>query len=208
MNQYLLMIEANVASREEKDKRLNFWLALFLGIITCGLYSIYVLYCLIRRNEQHLDRSYKLFEDTRNLLKEGADAKGFPVKDEVVRIEIAIRDRIEKKEAVLWIVLTLFVPFAGLYVYYFLNKDLRLHEKQEKAFFDALNQAFGKLQKPLVVYEPKTPDRNFWLYLVLTLVTCGLFGLYWYYVLIEDGNRHFDEHARAEDVLLANLKGL
>jgi hypothetical protein len=202
------MIEANVASREEKDKRLNFWLALFLGILTCGLYSIYVLYCLIRRNEQHIDRSYHLVEDARNLLREEAEAKTLAIKDEIVRVEMAIREKIEKKEAVLWTVLSLFVPLAGLYVYYFLHKDLRTHETQEKAFFDSVSAIFGKLQKPLLVFEPTTPERNFWLYLVLTLVTCGLFGIYWWYVLIEDGNRHLDEHAKAEDVLLTNLKGL
>ena len=208
MNQYLLMVEANVASREEKDKRINFWLAFFLGIITCGLYNIYVLYCLIRRSEQHLERSHRLFEDTKNFLTEEAKAKGLSISDEIARIDMATREKIDKKDPVLWTILSFFVGLVVFYVYYFLHKDLRTHEMQEKAVFDALNSIFVKLDKPLIAYEPATPDRNFWLYVVLTLITCGLFGIYWWYTLIEDGNRHFDTHSRAEDVILANMKGL
>jgi hypothetical protein len=50
------------------------------------------------------------------------------------------------------------------------------------------------------------PERSFFIYLILTLLTCGLFLIYWYYVLIKDLNDHFGAQWQFEDQIAAQMK--
>ena len=52
------------------------------------------------------------------------------------------------------------------------------------------------------------PDRSFVLYLILTIITLGLFGIYWLYVLLKDPNEHFKHHILVEDQLFGQLESL
>lgn len=36
--------------------------------------------------------------------------------------------------------------------------------------------------------QPLKQDRNFWMYLLLSIVTCGIYGIYWWYVFVNDLN--------------------
>ena len=51
------------------------------------------------------------------------------------------------------------------------------------------------------------PEREFVTYAILTVVTCGIYGLYWTYAVIDDGNKHFDMQISWEDYILASLRG-
>ena len=50
------------------------------------------------------------------------------------------------------------------------------------------------------------PDRNTIMYFVLTVLTLGLFEIYWLYTLINDPNEHFREHRIIEAKILEALK--
>ncbi|MEM0450049.1 MAG: DUF4234 domain-containing protein [Nitrososphaerota archaeon] len=50
------------------------------------------------------------------------------------------------------------------------------------------------------------PNRSFVLYLILSMVTLGIFGIYRTYALIRDPNIHFREQAKFEDELLGRLE--
>lgn len=210
MNQYLILIETGIKSRYEGDKKLNFWLVFLLSIITCGLYGIWAWYWILQRRDLHISRFYRMADDFLQFIKIEAEKKGVDVKDDVYRIEIALRERLEKKGAVLWLVLVLVFGFVAFYCYYFLNNDFRKHEREEGEFVNIVNNLMNKLgvtQKP-ILYNGVIEERNFWLYLILTLITCGIFGIYWYYTIIDDGNRHFDEHWRFEDQFLSIIRNM
>ncbi|MFQ5950797.1 MAG: DUF4234 domain-containing protein, partial [Candidatus Geothermarchaeales archaeon] len=51
------------------------------------------------------------------------------------------------------------------------------------------------------------PERSVVLYLVLSIVTLGIFGIYWLYTLIDDPNLHFRHHIHTEDDALGALSG-
>jgi len=49
-------------------------------------------------------------------------------------------------------------------------------------------------------------ERSMMLYAVLTVITFGLFGIYWLYVLIDDPNKHFVRQEAVEDALKKALQ--
>ncbi|MEI6797346.1 MAG: DUF4234 domain-containing protein, partial [Methanomassiliicoccales archaeon] len=49
------------------------------------------------------------------------------------------------------------------------------------------------------------PERSFVIYLVLTIVTLGLFMFYWVYVIIKDMNEHMKNQWAFEDQLLREM---
>jgi hypothetical protein len=52
----------------------------------------------------------------------------------------------------------------------------------------------------------KTRKRDSMLFLLLTIITAGLFWIYWFYTLLRDFNEHFANQALFEDRILAVLK--
>jgi hypothetical protein len=187
----------------------------FGGLISTLLY-VYLFYILINRRNKHFARQSRFGEDLINYLKGvSARKKTVDVQTGVSALERTARDaKYEEveKSAGLWAILTI-IPmvnvFAILYILYFLGTDYRRHEIRENGFVEDTNKVLEKLgiggisERRL---EP-IPDRSFVLYLVLTVVTGGLFGIYWLYTLITDPNNHFKHHVKWEDNLVTNLEG-
>lgn len=86
-------------------------------------------------------------------------------------------------------------------------RDFRRHESREDRVLedvDAMITSIGGT--PLPRRGESIPNRSFALYLILSVVTLGIFGIYWTYALIRDPNVHFREQARMEDELLSRLE--
>jgi hypothetical protein len=169
-------------------------------------------YKLIRRLNDHFRRDRMLRDGLINYVRGLATERGMEAK---MSTELATMTSIhseangeeDEKSAVLWIILSI-ISFGllGLYVWYFLTKDPHKHDVRQLAFMQQVQSAFSKLEKTVVFpFWKSLPGRSFFLYLVLTWLTGGLFGLYWNYVLITDFNDHFRAQWQVEDQLLANL---
>lgn len=189
-------------------------LAIFVGVLTLagivGAILLFVLlYKLIKRRNEHFKRHQLLEEDIIGVLNSLAGKKRSKIEDKLASVERSTREaKLNEKEqsAFLWAILCFFIPFVGLYVGYFLMRDLYRHERREDFFLEDL----GKAAAPVVALElPRrfrsTPDRNIVLYIVLTILTAGIFGIYWLYTLIVDPNNHFDHQVKWEDKLLSSL---
>lgn len=191
-----------------------FGISLALGIAAVIVYA-YLTYTLIKRRNTHFARQWRLTEDLLNLLKSVAPRKGANVDAPASSAERTFREmRFEEgeKPAVLWTIL-IFVPFinivAGLYILYFLTRDFHRHEKREDNLIEDLGRAFSQLNITIAPKRLKaTPERSYVLYLVLTIITLGIFGIYWLYTLIEDPNNHFRNHVQMEDEVLSKLSTL
>jgi predicted permease len=130
---------------------------------------------------------------------------------EIVTLERTIREakaEETEKSAVLWAILSAIIFIASWYVYYFLMKDFYKHERREDTFFEDVSRVLGKSG---VTFAPPRrmkpiPDRSFILYLIVTIITAGIFGIYWLYVLLMDPNEHFKYHIGLEDELLKVLE--
>lgn len=181
-------------------------LFLLLYIISLAI-GIYVLYKLITRRNNHFRRTHKLYDAIVSLLKEKEGKTA-----EIVEMESIVYDmRGEETErnAVLWIILTILIGLVWFYVAHFLNKDFRKHELRERRLISLINDVLRRRRAPgIVKFEENVPDRSTLLYIVLTIITLGLFGLYWIYTLAKDPNEHFKQHRVVENQLLGFLENL
>jgi hypothetical protein len=187
-----------------------------LGFVAATVVAIILFflpwYKLIRRRDEHFRRDRMLREGLVNYVRGLAAERGLEAK---MNVELATMTTIhseangeeDDKSAVLWIILSIITfGLLGLYVSYFLTRDPHKHDVRQVAFMQQVQSAFSKFEKTVVFpFWKSLPGRSFFLYLVLTWLTFGLFGLYWNYVLISDFNDHFRAQWQVEDQLLANL---
>jgi positive regulator of sigma E activity len=168
-------------------------LAILVGVlglagIIGAILLLVLLYKLIKRRNEHFKRHQLLEEDIIRVLNSLAGKKRSKIEDKLASVERSTREaKLNEKEesAFLWAILSFFIPFVGLYVGYFLMRDFYRHERREDFFLEDL----GKAAAPIMALErPRrfhsTPDRNIVLYIVLTILTAGAFGIYWLYTLI------------------------
>ena len=190
----------------------------FVLIVAGGLINIYVLYRWIKRRNEHFNRTILLYESFRDFLSNLSKKKEKDVSGIMSLIDRDIREgRLEETErnAVLWALLPI-IPCVGtillLYIYHFLNKDFVKHYRREAEIIDGFRKGLKALgvEKELPSFSRgyKFPDRSTALYIVLYIVTLGLFGLYWIYTLTKDPNEHFKEHVLMEDEMLKLLEEL
>jgi predicted permease len=208
-------LEADMRQRTVTDWQTAFWPAFLLSIVTCGIYMFYILYKLLERREQHFERMVSFRTHLIEVLKEKAEASGktAEVEQDISQLEgmnldATNRDRSGEKSPVLWLVLSIAVGVVVYYVYYFLNDDFRAHESNENQFMLKASEVMNKLgiTSNQIVTPMVVPERNFITFLILSIVTCGIYGIYWFYTIITDPNNHFDGHTAWEAQLLTTLQ--
>jgi len=188
------------------------WLLAIIGLIV----SIILTYKLVKRRNTHFKRQMFLSEDVITAVKTIAAKKGVDVEVGLSSCERTLREtkaEETEKSAVLWAILSA-VPYVGSlaiwYVYYFLMKDFYKHERREDGFVEDISRVLDKCGIKFSVPRRTEvlPDRSFVLYLILNIITVGLFGIYWLYVLLKDPNEHFKYHIQIEDELLSTLESV
>jgi len=218
------LVEADIRRRVDTDKPMSFgsyilWL-IALSIFTMGIgaivYAFIIEYQLVDRRNQHFARQQSLYRNVIRVIREHGDVlKDDKIATAADRAEAQLNDiviREPERNPWLWAVLLPIVTLgiASLYTRWFLTVDYRRHSVRQRelsdTMADGLRLATGKSAS--VVDESVLPDRNFWIYLLLTIVTFGLFGWYWQYVLFDDPNKHFARQAFAEDQIVSYLRSL
>jgi len=185
-----------------------FYAALFL----VSVLVVIMIFFLVRRRNNHFNRQLLLCEDLVTISKELASRRSVDVSALINNMDRSVREaRLEEleKNAVLWAFVSL-VPFGQWYSYYFLMKDFYRHERREDLFVQDFLRTLYQLGIPinLPYRNPPIPDRSFALYFVLTLITGGIFGVYWVYVLVSDPNNHFRQQMAIEDTVMAQVSPL
>ncbi len=175
-------------------------------IVLGGFILLYVMYKWIDRRNKHFKRTVMFYRD----LADYFEAKGLSKRAESIR-NIVRQMEVEQSErsAALWVILVLIINILVYYVFHFLTKDFYIHSRREAYIWDEASKAMEELGHPLMYRSMYTiPDRNTVLYFVLSLLTLGLFNLYWVYVITNDPNEHFKEHRRFEDELIDKIEKL
>jgi len=184
------------------------------GLLSSLLYA-YLLYILLSRRNKHFRRQSRFSEDFIAHLRSLTSKKGLDEEVGLSNLERTAREMKttdDEKSAILWTVLA-FIPivnvFAILYILYFLGKDFRIHERNEDGFIEDSGRILQNIGLELSVRRmDPTPNRSFILYIILSIVTFGLFGIYWLYTLIADPNAHFKHHQQYEDDLISKLSSI
>ena len=170
-----------------------------------------MVFFLVRRRNSHFNRQILLYEDLVSVSKELSSKKNADVSFLINNMDRSLREaRLEEveKNATLWALFSF--PFGLIYSGYFLLKDFYKHERREDLFVQDLLRTLYQLGIPinLPYRNPPIPDRSFALYFILTLITGGIFGVYWVYVLVSDPNNHFRQQMSIEDTVMAQVSPL
>ena len=180
-----------------------------VGAIIAIVIAVYPLYLLIKRRSAHFRRDATLRSGIIEYLKARAASKKVDINSEVATMNVVHSESLgeeREKSAVMWTILSVIVPFVGIYVLYFLTKDPPNHDRRQLSLMQQAQSAASKLGMTVVVPTWKSlPSRSFFLYFILTIVTFGLFGIYWYYVLFKDFNEHFKAQWIFEDQLVSTI---
>jgi Domain of unknown function (DUF4234) len=187
-------------------------MAVLLTLVTCGIYGLFIFYKLLDRRDQHLARMANMVNTSVALMSEKAAAAGKTelISQEMAQIQMIQRemyDQSRERGAALWLVIGILTG-VGIWIgYYFVMEDVARHDQLEAQFFTLMSSALAKLGLSAQASQaaPNIPERNFVAYLLLSIVTCGIFSFYWLYVLVDDGNRHVEAQVQWEDFIYSAL---
>ena len=207
-------VRSAYASRSESDYIANFWTALGWSILTCGIYGLYVIYQLTRRSRDHNRRRLDLLEASTALAWERAQSSG---KADQLRPQFerigghmnVLRGMLSDfRDPVIWTLICLLTGIGYLILYILLDQDLVKHDQAERAIEADLVAVYNELgaDLPAPVGEAHV-NHNYAARVVVLLVTFGIYGLWWQYNIMDDGNRHFETNWTWEDGLRHALGG-
>lgn len=189
------------------------WILVVLSGVINLVISIVLNYLLVNRRHTHFQRQKLLSENIITAISYLAKSKDRNIEGSLTSLEKILKEANSEeteKSPTLWAILSVFVPLIQFYVYYFLMKDLYKHEHREDNFWQNVKGVLKMLDTDFSIpkrNEP-IPDRSFVLYLILTVVTGGLFIVYWLFVLLKDPNDHFKYHVSSENQLLVTLESV
>jgi hypothetical protein len=208
---YEQFVVAEVRRRDETDYRFSYGTYLLWTIVTFGVFGYYGTYKLVERRSQHAQRRLAFMSYLWHALNARAEAAGQKEAvaeglDNLSRIyqQMDAFERANKREPVLWMLLRIVFAIIGGYINHFLNKDLLFYEEWESSFAANAEWVMQRLGYAVAIPQRSTPIRNrsTGLYVFLTIITFGLFSLFWRYTVMADGNGHFDDDAAMEDAIL------
>jgi hypothetical protein len=185
-------------------------LNIFLTIITCGIFGLFIFYQLMRRDRDHNLRRYEMLDAANTLAWNQAVARGMA--DELrpdfernaENLEALRRLTTEFRDPVIWLVIAIFASVATYVAYIFIDQDLDKHDRAEGAAESELASIFGRLGQELPTSDPaRVKGKHSYVgRIIATIATCGIYTYWWTYDLAVEGNRHFEQNWPWEDALV------
>lgn len=174
-----------------------------IAVISAILW-IYVLYKWIDRRNNHFKRVELFYEDFIDFLEEKGSEKAAKNARRTLR---ELKSEMDEKSAILWVILSIIFTPIIFYVYHFLTRDFYKHEQKENFLIEDIEEAVQASGGDFKFEDyDAVEDRNTILYIVLTIITLGIFGLYWIYTITKDPNKHFKQSSLTEKALLDSLE--
>ena len=208
-------IQRAYATRAESDYIFNFWTALGWTILTCSIYGFYVFYQLVRRSRDHNRRRLELLDAATAAAWDRAQAAGradeLRPQFERMGVHLGILRQLTTnfRDPIVWTVLRLIAStIVDVILFILLDGDLVKHDAAERAAEAELAAIYGALGADLAIPAgaPKGAH-NYIARIIVTIVTLGIYFLFWTYNVMDDGNRHFEENWAWEDSLRHALGG-
>ncbi|NYT12563.1 MAG: DUF4234 domain-containing protein [Methanomassiliicoccales archaeon] len=195
------------------DVYLTYGITLGVSVIAVVLIVI-LIYKLFNRNNLHSRREAMFRAAVVDYIKRKAIEKGLSqaVASQVQTMEsinYESRSYEPERSAVLWAVLPI-IPVVGwiflIIALYYLTHFPTGHDRRWHAFTQQTQYAGSQLGMNLMLPSWRMlPERSFIIYFILTIVTFGIFMIYWYYVLIKDMNDHYRAQWQFEDQFVREI---
>ena len=189
---------------------MNPWLNVFLMIITCGIYGLYLFYQLVRRSRDHNQRRLELLDAATTFAWERAYERGVAeeLRPSFERIAAHLQPlrsmTTEFRDPAIWLVLALIANgIAQIVAFVLLDGDLIKHDQAEGAVEAELAVIYARLGQPLPPSDPnrvKGPD-NYVGRVIATVASCGIYSFWWWVDQQNDGDRHYAQNWPWEDAL-------
>jgi hypothetical protein len=185
--------------------------AVLLSVLTCGIYGLFIIYKLVQRRDDHFKRMAAVADSSIQQLRAKAAGREVEVQAELAQLE-GFRDQMlvmaGERGAVVWLIICLLTGVGSFIVYYLLMQDYAQHDTVEAQYFSVMSGALAKLGLAGQAGQAARtiPDREYVTFLLLSLVTCGIYGFYWMYVMVKDFNDHLVAQAAWEDFIAAALR--
>lgn len=194
--------------RAETDYRFDFWTALGWTLLTFGIFSYYISYQLCRRMRDHNIRRLQLLEAAnerawaRAVDAGRADELAPAFQRVAAHLDVLRRMTADFRDPALWLVIILLSSGIGLIVLHvLLDQDLVKHGAAEAATEAELAMIVSTLGGNLPPLPPPVVkgQHNYVGRVVAVFASCGLYGYWWLFDLMDDGNRHFARDWAWED---------
>jgi hypothetical protein len=210
--------------RHESDYIAKFWSALGWGILTFGIFYIYMYYQLIRRMRDHNLRRLDLLDAANGYAWEAAGQRDL---QEELRpnferasagLENLRRLSTQLRDPTVWLAILigaqLFTYIGGFVVFYIvycsLDGDLIKHDSAEGGVESELATIYSRLGQPLPQPDPtrvKGPH-NYAGRIVASIFSLGFYNLWWTYNVMQEPNEHFEINWSSEDSLAQAAQAL
>ena len=182
-----------------------------LTLLTCGIFGLFLLYQLMRRDRDHIRRRYDLLDAANTLAWQLANERGLAeelrpaFERNAVSLATLHRLTTEFRDPVIWLVLGLVGrTIAEAFAFVLIDQDLDDHDRAEGAIEAELAVVYGRLGAPLPVPDPTRIKgrHNYVGRVVATVLTCGIYQLWWLYDVQAEGNRHLGVNWAWDDALV------
>ncbi|MCH6161684.1 DUF4234 domain-containing protein [Streptomyces marispadix] len=211
-------VDRYVHERRFTDQSLTSWALCFflLSWITLGIYPVYLFYRRCDRADRFRIRRLHYYDAVVEATRQYAELTGRyeTCQEELGDLQRFVKERFVDEHKPIRAGLSLFLAFItlGIYGFYAVYRMMRFWwqiQFTEQDFDEKLSRLWadlGVVRYPVTFEVDEEVDRSFGLYLFLTIVTLGIFGIVWDYHLHTDPDRIFPEFHSAEDAVLGALR--
>ena len=198
-------------------------LNIFLTIITCGIWGFFLFYQLMRRDKEHNERRLE-FLDAANLYAwEEANRRGLadelrPVFERVAAALAPLRRMTHDfRDPTIWLIIDILVGglrvvglgagIAEIVGFILIDMDLDTHDRAEGTAEAELVSIYAQLGIDLPAPDPSRVKgrQNYVARVIVSILTCGVYTLWWLYDMQVEGNRHVEGNWAFEDALVGAI---
>ncbi len=205
-------VRAAIAGQAQTDYIFSFWTALGWTVLTCGIFQFYIVYRLVQRSRDHNLRRLQLLDGAYRVAWDRAGAAGRqeelrPTFERAAAGLAGLQQLThEFRDPTIWLVIAIFArSIAEVILGVLLDQDLVRHDANEAGVEQALAEIFTALGAPLPAPDPayRKQPYGYVARVIVTLVTCGVYWLWWEYDLMTDGNEHFRRNWAWEQMVVS-----
>lgn len=216
--QAVQQVDRYVHQRRFTDQKLVSWALYFflLSWITLGIYSILIFYRRIDRADRFGDRRVHYYNAVISASRQYAELSEQygAAHEDLDDLQRFVKARFADEHRPIKAGLSLILTFLtlGIYGFYTVYRRMRFWweiQLTEQDFDEKISLIWTKLgliRYPLTFEPDEELHRSFGLHLFLTIITLGIYGIFWDYRLHTDPEKIYPEFHSVEDGVLGALR--